>query len=1137
MHRATHATLTILLSLFTALGACGDEPPVDPPPIDPPPPSGHPLADKLIVSELSATGGTRDDWLELASIADEPIDISGLTVEVTPLSASDPTVVVIGAGQSLAPGEFLVIDADYVGAAPQPGQCVRPFSLPDRTFEGRLIADDGITVDQFVLDVDTLETLRPGSSLGRVIDDMDAVTDDFISQSRATPGAPNAGTALDDPCLAGPADGEFDDHTAPCISDLDSFFWLAGSRAGTTIVKFDIIGFSEPNIRDVHFLDSVFYEVHDEWYYFRMLNGQPVVGEDFYQPLSGNYETIADIYAWAETQESLPYDSTFLTWSGDRLLSRRFYNLALDIQPRVIGAGVLMNVPARTTEPVREEIWGFELEYRDNITHPELMVYFDLLEERLPADITANLKWVIRSPEQEALAQQMEQLQLPYHDRIVRYTELSVPGETQVYNGGLVAGRVRIVRAGEPGIENATTTDILVLEEIPDYLPPCKALITTVPQTPLSHISLLAESRGIPNLYVGDLANDPAWDQWGRVRARVALRATVDSEGGSQTDQGSFDVVALTLDQYDTWRDLVPDNDRFVPQVDMASAPYTFDPAGASAAQMDALRPLIGGKSAGVLPLLEADGVVAPDSPYAVTVRGYHEHIQPMRAPWLDAMLAMTEFRYLSHRRFRYLVLEGIEAYDRKYTTRSGRVFRDGVLEEHPPGDWLGDIIRAGGVRAVVEATPIAPATLAALEADLANHFAALAPTQGLRFRSSSNVEDIEGFNGAGLYESNTGYLDPGAAGPDNADATVEAALLRTWSSYWRWEAYDERLHANVDHLSGNMGVLVHARFDDTHELANGVITMTRYPDESPTHDPDLFDAQYVMRVNVQFGSLSVTNPPAGQCVLPEVIELRQAVGEPVPTITRLGQSSEVDQGTDILADAELLDLFTQTVAVTDLWLDSENAPLAPANQRRTVSLDFEFRLMDAGWPDVDMGAPFERRMIVKQVRSLEPSTSDVPAEVVAMPFPGDVLARARTVTRRVCAGDRLTLTALEATTDPLARPALGYDAAPFTAGVTLDVTADIPELGWTAGEQVDITHVQMASFDHPGGGGGWYLTLDVDAAQQNTLGVVTLNWIESSGWSIIGPGGTAAGLATSCTSDTLHSTPDNYLLSLLPPE
>ena len=50
--------------------------------------------------------------------------------------------------------------------------------------------------------------------------------------------------------------------------------------------------------------------------------------------------------------------------------------------------------------------------------------------------------------------------------------------------------------------------------------------------------------------------------------------------------------------------------------------------------------------------------------------------------------------------------------------------------------------------------TPIAADVLAEIVPTLAERFGHYAPEQGLRFRSSSNIEDVEGFVGAGLYAS-----------------------------------------------------------------------------------------------------------------------------------------------------------------------------------------------------------------------------------------------------------------------------------------------------------------------------------------------------------------------------------------------
>lgn len=114
-----------------------------------------------------------------------------------------------------------------------------------------------------------------------------------------------------------------------------------------------------------------------------------------------------------------------------------------------------------------------------------------------------------------------------------------------------------------------------------------------------------------------------------------------------------------------------------------------------------------------------------------------------------------------------------------------------------------------------------------------------------MRFRSSTNAEDAEGFSGAGLYTSETGKLN-------SKSKSFERAIKKVWASLWSYEAFVEREYFNISHDNVYMGVLVHRSFPS--EEVNGVaITKNLYR-----------NGNYGFVVNAQLGDESVVKPKAG---------------------------------------------------------------------------------------------------------------------------------------------------------------------------------------------------------------------------------------------------------------------------------
>jgi hypothetical protein len=143
-----------------------------------------------------------------------------------------------------------------------------------------------------------------------------------------------------------------------------------------------------------------------------------------------------------------------------------------------------------------------------------------------------------------------------------------------------------------------------------------------------------------------------------------------------------------------------------------------------------------------------------------------------------------------------------------------------------------------------------------------------LEPT--LLLRSSTNSEDLDGFTGAGLYNSTSVPLyDVGKAGTlklrswDAIEKDLRKAIPYVYSAVWNERAYLEREWFSIDgdqHLLVKAAIAVHGAFSYTvpqgavKEQANGVaITANIF---NPKEAEQLY-------INGQHYGLSVTNPPS----------------------------------------------------------------------------------------------------------------------------------------------------------------------------------------------------------------------------------------------------------------------------------
>ncbi len=810
---------------------------------------------------------------------------------------------------------------------------------------------------------------------------------------------------------------DFDDHTQPSVSSLAEFDSLAAEARGIRELKFLVVGVADERRRALRFLDGRFYRFHDEWYWHHLLAGRTPPGDTVVPRRDYGFETPGQAASWAlglvDRGEELPLGLRIV--EETRLYSDRFYDQALREKPQRYGLGSVFRL-SRGESP---DIWAFKLEYADAVDPAELSMYFELLEKALPPEVSKRLVFVARSPQHHEAIAALERARHPLAPRLKRYSDLVVPGQFEVYSPGLTAGRLKIIPGAETVPVLGTSHDILVLAALPDELPQAAGLITAVPQTPLAHVNLLAQNRGIPNLYVGGALDDVKLQQLAWDEMPVVLEAR----------EGSFDIRPLDGKTYELWKRMTAPTAQSFEDPDSSQLDYITVLDKGDRNRLDAVRREFGGKAAGYVMLLSG-GAPTPGKAIALSVRPFYEHLKRLEK-WVRPTFSHPRFENSEY--LRYLVLEGEEKFKKRFPKGGDGPSRESVRNNLPAS--MKELIRRGGLRQAILELPLDEKSRERFVDPLVTHFSHLDKSQGLRFRSSSNVEDLEGFNGAGLYVSSTGFLYASElSDPKDRERTVSAAIKRTWASFYSFEAFEERRAAGISPFSGGMGILVHPRFDDRWEAAGGVFTLTVDGVSRGTRERP----HYTLTLNTQKGAESVTNAVSG--VTPEILSMT-GTDPSDPSWKVLAWSPQSDGKTPILPEPTLRELFQKAVSVSLAWLAQERESSPATAARKSVVLDFEFRFMRPEWPALvpeKAQSRADSRLIVKQVRSLEPAPPPRHADLSGAALPPELFARAARIERRSCRAKTFDAEVLLVFTRRETVPNFGYDESPFVSELGL---------------------------------------------------------------------------------------------------
>jgi len=420
--------------------------------------------------------------------------------------------------------------------------------------------------------------------------------------------------------------------------------------------------------------------------------------------------------------------------------------------------------------------------------------------------------------------------------------------------------------------------DIPIFEILPIDLGVVSGIITEEPQTPLSHVNIKSNARGTPNLYFPNAKLNEKFKEY--LSKGTLVHFKISQEFGLQIEP------ATTTAAQKFWSSKRPTNMTKLRSNLTRRAIFStdnlgnrdLDTVGAKAANYAEIQHLLGEN------VVRAAGAI----PFAY----YDEFLKKNGLDkWITKMLQDSNFQ----------------------------------------NDRATQILRLAELQKKITDAPLDKKFLNEVQDFLDSHF----PSQKIRFRSSTNSEDLKNFSGAGLYTS-TSYK------PGSATKTIDVAIKTVWASVWNQRAFDERELFGIRHQDVYAGILLSPAYDK--EEANGVAVSRN---TSTVTVPGFDGAIYY---NTQVGEDAITNPESGT-VAEETLtyfnkkELAEQGSEAVEIHHKILKFSSESPSRSIMSAGELNLLSRYILKIHQHFKTIYD----PKNKNPNFAVDIEFKIDDLG--------------------------------------------------------------------------------------------------------------------------------------------------------------------------------------------